>query len=230
MDPAEAARALEEAADREQIFAVLLRAARSRVQFAALLSVHRDGFRGRRALAGDRFDGSSVGELQIPRNVVPAFEQAVSTRAFYLGPIATGVRTVDDQLQRLGGVLPQVALVLPVVLQERTVALIVGHSGERPLAVGDVSDLFPLVSETGRLLQRMLASRAQAAAEKPSPPGSTTAGVDAVVVAPEDIDDVEALSPDEQRALARRVLIREMGVMTIGALLITTLLLRAATT
>ena len=46
----------------------------------------------------------------------------------------------------------------------------------------------------------------------------------------EDVDDVEALTPVEQRALARRVLIREMGVMTIGTLLITTLVLRAATT
>jgi hypothetical protein len=46
----------------------------------------------------------------------------------------------------------------------------------------------------------------------------------------EDVEDVEALTPQEQRAIARRVLIREMGVMTIGCLLITTLALRAATT
>jgi len=46
----------------------------------------------------------------------------------------------------------------------------------------------------------------------------------------EDVEDLEALTPDEQREIARRVLIREMGVMTIGALLITTLALRAATT
>jgi hypothetical protein len=46
----------------------------------------------------------------------------------------------------------------------------------------------------------------------------------------EDIEDVEALTPDEQRAVARRVVLREMGVMTIGALLVTTLALRAAMT
>ena len=39
--------------------------------------------------------------------------------------------------------------------------------------------------------------------------------------------DVDALSKEEQGALARRVVLREMGVMTIGALLITTLALRA---
>jgi hypothetical protein len=44
------------------------------------------------------------------------------------------------------------------------------------------------------------------------------------------VPDVAALTQDAQRAVARRVLLREMGVMTIGALLITTLALRAATT
>jgi hypothetical protein len=46
----------------------------------------------------------------------------------------------------------------------------------------------------------------------------------------EDVEDVEALTRDEQRLVARRVVMREMGVMTIGALLVTTLALRAAMT
>jgi hypothetical protein len=46
----------------------------------------------------------------------------------------------------------------------------------------------------------------------------------------EDVADVEALSRQEQREVAHRVVLREMGVMTVGALLITTLALRAATT
>jgi hypothetical protein len=45
-----------------------------------------------------------------------------------------------------------------------------------------------------------------------------------------DVADVSALTRAEQRAVARAVVLREMGVMTIGALLITTLALRAATT
>jgi len=43
----------------------------------------------------------------------------------------------------------------------------------------------------------------------------------------EGVDDVEALGEAEQRALARRVLLREMGIMTVGTLLIVTLALRA---
>jgi hypothetical protein len=44
----------------------------------------------------------------------------------------------------------------------------------------------------------------------------------------EDVEDVEALDRREQVLLARRVVRREMGVMTIGALMILTLSLRAA--
>jgi hypothetical protein len=43
----------------------------------------------------------------------------------------------------------------------------------------------------------------------------------------EDVEDVEALDRDEQVALARKVALGEMGVMTVGALLILTLALRA---
>jgi hypothetical protein len=43
----------------------------------------------------------------------------------------------------------------------------------------------------------------------------------------EGVDDVDALERSEQIALARRVALGEMGVMTVGALLILTLALRA---
>jgi heme A synthase len=41
------------------------------------------------------------------------------------------------------------------------------------------------------------------------------------------VDDLDALDKAEQAAIARRVVLREMGVMTIGTLLIVTLALRA---
>ena len=46
----------------------------------------------------------------------------------------------------------------------------------------------------------------------------------------EDVGDIEALDRSEQVAIARRVALAEMGVMTIGALLILTLALRAYAT
>jgi len=43
----------------------------------------------------------------------------------------------------------------------------------------------------------------------------------------EDVEDLDALDRGEQVALAKRVALGEMGVMTVGALLILTLALRA---
>jgi pseudouridine-5'-phosphate glycosidase len=43
----------------------------------------------------------------------------------------------------------------------------------------------------------------------------------------EGVEDVDALDRGEQVALAKRVALGEMGVMTVGALLIVTLALRA---
>jgi heme A synthase len=43
----------------------------------------------------------------------------------------------------------------------------------------------------------------------------------------DEVEDLDALDQAEQAALARRVVMREMGVMTIGTLLIVTLALRA---
>jgi hypothetical protein len=43
----------------------------------------------------------------------------------------------------------------------------------------------------------------------------------------EDVDDIDSLERSEQVAIAKRVALGEMGVMTVGALLILTLALRA---
>jgi hypothetical protein len=43
----------------------------------------------------------------------------------------------------------------------------------------------------------------------------------------EDVDDIEALERREQILLARRIVLREIAVMTIGTVLVVTLLLRA---
>jgi len=45
-----------------------------------------------------------------------------------------------------------------------------------------------------------------------------------------EVGDLDSLTPRQQREVAHKVVLREMGVMTIGALLVTTLALRAAMT
>ena len=46
LDPFRAAAAIEDALDRDEIFDLLVRAARSKLGYAAILTVHADGLRG----------------------------------------------------------------------------------------------------------------------------------------------------------------------------------------
>ncbi|HSK02409.1 MAG TPA: tetratricopeptide repeat protein, partial [Kofleriaceae bacterium] len=171
LDPSHAMRALEDASEREQIFELLLRAARSRTGFAALLSVHAEHLRGRRALAEDGLDAARVAGLRIPRNAVPALEAAIASGAPAVAALATGEPFLDGLLEQLGGATPA-ALILPVAIAQRVVALVVAHRGEAPLPAGDVADLLPLVAASGPALARALAARSRAAT--PVPPSRPT--------------------------------------------------------
>ena len=165
LDPAHAARALELASDREQVFELMLRAVRSRARFAALLSVHADHIRGRRALADEAFDVTQVPNVRIERNTVQALEDAVVSRTPSVGSIATGEPFIDGMLEALGG-LAASTLVLPVTIGPRTVALLVAHRGGDPFAIEDVEDVFPLVESGNVALARVLAARSASAAER----------------------------------------------------------------
>ncbi|MGE0549929.1 MAG: tetratricopeptide repeat protein [Kofleriaceae bacterium] len=164
LEPSDALSALEHASDREQIFELLLRAARSRTRFAALLSVHADEIRGRKGLADDELDASQVDTVRIPRGSVPAFETAITSQSPSVGAVATGEPFVDGFLDSLGGA-PRAALIVPVVLGARTVALVVGHRGNADLTMTDVSDLFPVVNASNPALARVVSSRAKTVAD-----------------------------------------------------------------
>jgi hypothetical protein len=45
-----------------------------------------------------------------------------------------------------------------------------------------------------------------------------------------DVEDVHTLTPEEQSAVARRVVLREMAIMAVGALVIVTIAIRAVFT
>jgi tetratricopeptide (TPR) repeat protein len=192
-------RALEDASEREQIFDLLLRAARSRTRFAALLSVHAEHLRGRRALADDGLDPAPAGAVQLPRNTVPALEAAIASAAPAVAPLATGEPFLDGLIEQLGGAAPA-ALILPIAIGRRTVALVVAHRGEAPLAEGDVADLFPLVAASGAALARTLAARSRAAT--PTTPPRPEARTRAPSAGYEIEVSIEPPAPPAREALA----------------------------
>lgn len=170
--------ALDAAADRAQIFGQVLRGARTCVPYVALVSVHAAGLRGQAAVADDRFDRTIINGIRLPRNSVPAFEEVITTRFPYVGAIATGDPGIDVQLRNLGGSVPSTAMVLPLVVHGRTMVLVVGHAGEGPVSMDEVSNLFPLLNASGRALERFAAARSHAAAPQPGATPTATAVLD----------------------------------------------------
>jgi tetratricopeptide (TPR) repeat protein len=167
LDPSHAAVALEDAADREQIFDVLLRAVRSRTKFAALLSVHADGLRGRRALADSVVEKTRIDSWRIPRGAVQAFETAIESHAATVTTLASDEPFVDGLLEQLGGKSPAV-LILPLAIGTRTVALVVAHRGAVGFALADVAELPPLADAVSPALTRVLSSRAKTTQDRPT--------------------------------------------------------------
>lgn len=147
--------ALQVADDRDQIFLVLLRALRSRARYAGLLTVQGGAAIGRLAIAEGTFDVATISSVLIPLDEPSAFRTAVTTQHPHVGPIATGDPEVDGMLGRLGE-LPRSALILPIVLRDRVVAVAVAHRGDDDLGMADVVELLPLGAAVADALGRLI--------------------------------------------------------------------------
>jgi tetratricopeptide (TPR) repeat protein len=165
LDPARAASAIEGASDRQQVFDLLLRAARSKARFAALLSVHPDHIRGRSAIAADGFEIGGIDALRIPRNAVSALETAIQSGSPAIAHLATGEPFIDGFLELLGGGGKQ-QLLLPITINNRCVAVVAAHNGDANPSSADVDELTPLLDVCSHALARVLAGRAKAAGSK----------------------------------------------------------------
>ena len=159
LSAAEAREALAVADDRDLIFSILLRAVRARTWYAGLLTIQGRAAIGRIAIAGDRIDRDGTARVLVPIDDARAFAQAVTSAAPYIGPIATGDSEVDSMLARLGGVVPPSALLLPVTLKTRVVALVVGHRGADQVGAADLAELLPLATSAADALSRLIAKR-----------------------------------------------------------------------
>jgi tetratricopeptide (TPR) repeat protein len=200
LEPEYALQALEDADDREQILDVLWRAARSRLTYAALLSVHASDIRARRG--ADR-------AWRVPRAAVPVFEAAIASRAPAVSAIASGEPFVDGMLGQLGGAAPA-ALVLPIAIGGRTIALVVGHRGAEPLTMADVSDLVPLANAASPAFERVLKTRAKATVRPESEPGYE---IEVIIPTSRKLDELRAKQSWQELADALRTRVAE-GVET----------------
>ncbi len=155
IEPREASAQLARADDRDAIFGLLVRAARSRARYAALLTVQGGTALGRIGIEGDALD-PDVAQVAIPLASATALRNAYDTGSPYIGPVATFLPEIDDMLAMMGGVVPPSALVLPVVIRDRTVALIYAHRGGDTVSISEVADVLPVATDAAMALSRLI--------------------------------------------------------------------------
>ena len=172
--PVTAREALSTASERDEIFTLLLRAIRSRARWTGLLTVQGGAAIGRLAIAEPGLDTDAVASVLIPLDVASAFRTSILERRHHIGPVATGAADVDDMIARMGGAVPPSALLLSIVLRERTVAIAIGHRVDRGIGLGDVAELLPLAQvaadAVGRLIVRHKSLGYRAPTADPAPP------------------------------------------------------------
>lgn len=173
-----AALAVEAAGDRDAIFEALCRGARSQLEFVALLMVHGDLAVGRLALddAGGWMARDAIAALSLSLEAPSAFRTVVQSKSPYLGRL--GEEGPGAQaLGMLGRKPPVPALLLPIVLRERTVALLYGDAGGRSLEAATLGELSTLVGAAARSFQRLIFKQKGADFSRARPDPSAAAKV-----------------------------------------------------
>jgi hypothetical protein len=156
LSPAAAMEALPRAEDRDLIFILLLRAMRHRVRYAALFTVQDRSAIGRIAIDRDVIDRAAVARVMIPLDAPSPFRTVVSSVAPYFGSLATGAAQIDGPLASLGGRLAASALLLPIVLRGRVVAIAMGHSSDEALDASALAALLPVSSRAAEAISRLI--------------------------------------------------------------------------
>ncbi|HUS31674.1 MAG TPA: hypothetical protein VMZ53_24395 [Kofleriaceae bacterium] len=154
--------------DRDTVFLTLLRAARARARYAGLLTVQGGAAIGRVALAETGIDIAAIQKVLIPLDLMSPFRTVVNNQQPHIGPIVGGEQTIDQMVMRMGGTLPPSALIMPVVLRERVVALVVAHRVHSDLKLIDVTELLPLAAGAADALGRLIVKHKSAGYRAPA--------------------------------------------------------------
>lgn len=161
----EARAAIRTSNDRDEIFELLLRGLRSMTRYAALLTIQKKQAVGRRSIHDGSFT-NDITSLKIPLKTSSAYKNAVASGAPFVGPMQSGSDKIDALTGQLGGQQPGSALIVPVKLRGRVVALAVAHSGDDGAWVGNASTAFILGIEAAEAVERLLLNKSGASSAR----------------------------------------------------------------
>ena len=162
--------ALATADDRDTVFLTLLRAIRSRARWAGLLTVQGGAAIGRVALAESSLDTAAINTVLIPLDVVSPFRTVVANHQPHIGSLISNDPSIDAMVLRMGGVMPPSALLMPIVLRDRVVALVVAHRVHSDIRLADVTELLPMATAASDALARLIVKSKAAGYRAPTSP------------------------------------------------------------
>jgi HEAT repeat protein len=154
--------------DRDTVFLTLLRATRARARYAGLLTVQGGAAIGRVALAEIGIDIAAITKVLIPLDAMSPFRSVVQNQQPHIGPLASGDDAIDGMAMRFGGTLPPSAMLMPIVLRDRVVAIVVAHRVHSDLRLADVTELLPLASAAADALGRLIVKHKSAGYRAPT--------------------------------------------------------------
>lgn len=176
LTPAAAESALEQAASREAVLATFLRFARQYFEYAALFVVHGELAEGWDA-AGPGAARPEVRAIGVPLDLPSAFAEARARGGVVTGAAARqGIDAIVAE--DLGRAASAAALVLPVVVRGRTVALLWADDGAEPVDLRGAAEVVAAAPLAAAALERIIVQRkasrgGDGAAWSPRPPDAT---------------------------------------------------------
>lgn len=142
------------ARDRDAIADALLTFAARQAARCGLFAVGRDGIRGI-AGRGRGFETTDVARVTLEPGSRTIFDTAIQSRDFYFG-VVPALPANRDLYTALGGRLPEHVLIVPIVLKDRTVALLYLDNDDRPMSSPDITTMRRLAAKTGIAFELLL--------------------------------------------------------------------------
>jgi hypothetical protein len=146
--------ALASARDRDGLAEALFAFCAGRSSRSGLFAVGKEAVRGI-AGRGRAFTGDALRRLTVPAGSGTLFDTALQSRDFYFGvvPALPGNR---DLYTALGGRLPANVMLLPIVIKERTVALLYLDGDDGPLPQPDIPLMRRVAVKAGLAFEMLL--------------------------------------------------------------------------